>query len=150
MIGNGTEGGTAATINKAGTPTTAASQIIMVSNWSGNLADIDNVASSTLTNTAIFNPPNLAPSYGAGATLWIAACWAQFAGRPITTYPDDTINQNAQNDGSADSRCEVACATRELNASSWDQTAFAASGTQNFAIAYTFADRTSVGKGKSV
>src|SRR3546814_11044099 len=77
-------------------------------------------ASSTLTNTAIFNPPNLAPSYGAGATLWIAACWAQFAGRPITTYPDDTINQNARNDGSADSRCEVACATRELNASSWE------------------------------
>src|SRR3546814_6318289 len=86
------------------TSTTAASQIIRVSNWSGNLADIENVASSTLTNTAIFNPPNLAPSYGAGATLWIAACWAQFAGRPITTYPDDTINQNAQNDGSADSR----------------------------------------------
>src|SRR3546814_9311480 len=79
--------------------------------------------------------------YGAGATLWIAACWAQFAGRPITTYPDDTINQNAQNDGSSDSRCEVACATRELNASSWDPTAFAASGTQNFAIAYTFAIR---------
>src|SRR3546814_1578151 len=68
-IANGTEGGTSATINKTSTSTTAASQIIRVSNWSGNLADIENVASSTLTNTAIFNPPNLAPSYGAGATL---------------------------------------------------------------------------------
>src|SRR3546814_8771438 len=86
-IANGTECGTSATINKTSTSTTAASQIIRLSNWSGNLADIENVASSTLTNTAIFNPPNLAPSYGAGATLWIAACWAQFAGSPITTYP---------------------------------------------------------------
>src|SRR3546814_5248110 len=56
-IANGTEGGTSATINKTSTSTTAASQIIRVSNWSGNLADIENVASSTLTNTAIFNQP---------------------------------------------------------------------------------------------
>src|SRR3546814_1275678 len=38
-IANGTEGGTSATINKTSTSTTAASQIIRVSNWSGNLAD---------------------------------------------------------------------------------------------------------------
>src|SRR3546814_18704701 len=131
-MANGTEGGTSATINKTSTSTTAASQIIRVSNWSGNLADIENVASSTLTNTAIFNPPNLAPSYGAGATLWIAACWTQFAGRPITTSPDDTINQNGPNDGSADSRLGAACAQRELNSYSWAPPASTASGTPTF------------------
>src|SRR3546814_21000596 len=60
-IANGTEVGTSATINKTSTSKTAASQIIRVSNWSGNLADLQNFASSTLTKHPIFITPNPPP-----------------------------------------------------------------------------------------
>ena len=139
LIANGTEGGTSVVINKTGTATTAAAQIIRVSNWSSVLADIESATGGGLTNTATFDPPNLAPSYGAGDTLWIAAYWAQPSVVSLTTYPDDTVNQNYQNDESAGFICEVACATRQLNAPSWDPTAFVASGNQGNAAAYTFA-----------
>ncbi|NIA66976.1 hypothetical protein HBA54_00040 [Pelagibius litoralis] len=140
-VADGTEGGTSVTVNKTGTADTAVAQVIQVSNWSGNLSDVESVAGSTLFNTSSFNPPNLVPTWGAANTLWIAAYWAQFQVTSITSYPSDTINQNYQNDGSGGGRCEIASATRALNASSWDPGAFVVSGLQNFAAAYTFAIR---------
>jgi hypothetical protein len=133
-VADGTEGGTSVSISTSGSPTTAAAQVIRVSGWSGNLADIENAAVSQS-----LDPPNLEPSWGAGNTLWIGAYWAQFQIASLVAYPSDTENQNYQNDGSGGSRCELACATRKLNAASWDPTAFVLSGGQDFGAAYTFA-----------
>src|SRR3546814_12819726 len=63
-LANGPAGGTSATITKTSTSTTAASQIIWVSNWSGNLAAIEHVASSTLATPTLLKHPNLPPPYG--------------------------------------------------------------------------------------
>jgi PKD repeat protein len=80
------------------------------------------------------NPPNLAPSWGAGDTLWFAACGYDQGQRTVTAYPANYTN--GQNDRSNNNQgCGVGTAIRQLNAASENPGTFTLSAAEQWIAA---------------
>lgn len=86
-IAVGNEGGTTVDVT---TPTVeaAAAQVIVFSDWSGNLADVQAATSSIIVTSQTFDCPSLTPSYGAYPSYWLATLHGS-TGQVITSGPAD-------------------------------------------------------------
>ncbi len=75
-------------------------------------------------DTAAANPPNLAPSWGAADTLWLAAYGCSEPANPTAPPTNYTDNININTGGTTGSHGNTASARRQLNAASEDPGAF--------------------------
>lgn len=132
-IADGTEGGATATWT-ASTGTTAEWHTIRVTGWHGTTPPEGTTASGDATNA---NPPNLAPSWGADDSLWVVIAGNSASGTTNTFSAAPTNYTGFQNNGtsSGGSTCDIASATRQLNASSEDPGTFSVNNNRFWAAA---------------
>ncbi len=86
-IADGSEGGTTVNVE---TPTVeaAAAQVLVFSNWDGNLSNVQAATSSITVTSQTFDCPPLTPSYGAYPSYWLATLHGS-TGQLITSPPPD-------------------------------------------------------------
>lgn len=86
-IAAGNEGGTTVDVT---TPTVeaAAAQVLVFSNWDGNLANVQAATSSITITSQTFDCPSLTPSYGAYPSYWLVTLHGS-TGQVITSPPPD-------------------------------------------------------------
>ncbi len=110
-----------------------------ISGWHGTTPPEVTTAATGSSTTP--NPGSLTPSWGADDTLWIAAMFADDSAVPfpVTAWPTNYTDNQTQGSTAA-SACDVAIATRNLNAASEDPGTFTMTGTETWS-AYTVAVR---------
>lgn len=132
-IADGTEGGGTATWT-ASTGTSAIWQVIRVTSWHGTTAPEGATASGDATNA---NPPSLTPSWGAADDLWIAVAANAATGETtgFTAAPTNYTGLQSNGASTGGATCNVATATRQLNATSEDPGTFTPSSNRFWAAA---------------
>jgi len=142
-IATGTEGSTATWT--ASIATTAVWHVIKVTSWHGTAPPEDTTSSGDATSA---NPPSLTPSWGAADTLWIALAGNTATGETtgFTAAPTNYSNLQSNGASSGGSSCNIASATRQLNASSEDPGTFSPNSNR-FWTAATLAVRPAAGGG---
>ncbi len=112
---------------------TAAAHAFRITDWFEDLAGVEGSGAHNEGTNAAPDPPDNTPSWGAEDTLWIAVNGAEDDDVTHNGFPTNYENTGEiVAGGIAGQGYEVASATRELNATSENPTAFSLASTENW------------------
>lgn len=140
-IATGSEGSTQTWT--AGTATTGAWHVRKITGWHGTTPP-ERVAVNG--DAASVNPPNLAPSWGADDTLWIALAGSSANTMTFSAAPSSFTSLTSTTASSGGGASNMGSATYQLNSASLDPGTFTTS-TNRWWAAFTIAVRPAAGGG---